>query len=1517
MGEEDLRPRADFGCLSATTGWCRSVNTPDVISSLGDLTGTWRPVQGASPQDLRDARLALADGLAAGTFSQTPFFRTQLPYAQPVDITAAGELAQPGATSQLVNLRSSTDAGALASAVTGPQVSKTLGPFADSLGVTHWVDLIPLALKLEVVAATGQVLGYLLVTGVEADLGGGSLWIDVGALHPPLGASGFAGLSFSGGTVTRSGSVTVSSTQVIIGAGGSLGLDLHLAPPSPAAGLPGLGRDAEAMQLALPASVTVVFSDSEVTVTEVGDSSATVYGTSFSLTRNQAAAQLVTAQLDYLVFPCDASTPTFAFGSVLSADVVPSGQGQVQGAGWALPITTAPAGQLGQAASAGAIMLTIGRGTSLAFGSLPAAALAFARLTLQPGVIAIAGVNGAQDVVARVTLWNPVPPASLVQPVSDRHASEVDLTLPRGGVVFAVASTQLEGGLYAGRATCNVDRPLAAAGTRLALGFGAALIVFLRRTDAVLAVSMSGPTATGTAVIALENALLRVNPAVSGALYATYGQDGLSGTIELIFDNAEVLPILPDPYASGNGGFLPVSASLAVSTDWTPQNGPQLRFTLLAEGTSAVGTGPAATVVAEDVTTLLDVSGNADQFGVSFEPGRLARAMSLDGLALAGQQELLTLYALPGISWEPVVDDSQDDWLNAPSPDDGPPVMLRGNTVTLVRVEPTVLLPAFARAGSQGNASGTFTLPFGLVASLIIDPSIPAASRPAYSLINAQYASGLSAARQLSIRAESVVSVGDPALPGNTTPKSGTAGPDGSFYGELTLGTGPLGVAGYFEQEFSAGSQFAEIPVSRIDISGYGTSMFSDWHDPDLGMVGVRRARFEVLRGRTAFEVVQIVSVIIPHCVRFTRTIIFDRLDTGLVVRHDTGPKPIGVGRFEILHPAELLLGPVQQFQNVHNITATGGPPLVLQPPVIGRTLEFVPVTFDADVVPSPSVTAISNGNVTTAVAATQIQGYAQTTVGNAASDAEILAAMQQIPGGVTGVLGCVLNVGPAPGPDTPRFSLNISALAVKATSVNVAGTSGPALAVAMYGTPRLPRDGAWSVTRRQPGQSAPAPVDPTYPLPLVFASNNDGRYQWRLLEPEDALSAAAPATTFGLLQGVGTSKSLFENTVIDPSGRSLLLDPGRGVPPPLLADVGALLGAAGIFPDLGAALQIPAAASDAIALVQDGFSKTFKWTLSQNNDGTTPLDDQSLLDLGIVSFVLQYQDTRTSKLATATFAVDATAAPGTPRWSLEIDNLAAAVFVSGFGTDPLLTIHGTFKASELQKAGFTGIQIDYGSALAIITNLLQGIESLVESIGGSVDLDVGFSDNKLTVRDGFALPTLPLGLGELEHIAVDLGLSIELPSNAEFTVGLASQDDPFTWIVDPFTGNGAIVLGTSAGEMNVFMEAGIGLALALDVAVASGSASIVLDFTFQVQPPSVMFGIALTGNATVDVLDGLASASLTLTATIDVSLTGSPPTEADFYGSVGVGIHISIAWVINVDFDGQWGFNQSLPLPH
>jgi hypothetical protein len=74
-----------------------------------------------------------------------------------------------------------------------------------------------------------------------------------------------------------------------------------------------------------------------------------------------------------------------------------------------------------------------------------------------------------------------------------------------------------------------------------------------------------------------------------------------------------------------------------------------------------------------------------------------------------------------------------------------------------------------------------------------------------------------------------------------------------------------------------------------------------------------------------------------------------------------------------------------------------------------------------------------------------------------------------------------------------------------------------------------------------------------------------------------------------------------------------------------------------------------------------------------------------------------------------------------------------------------------------------------------------------------------------------------------------------------------------------------------------------------------------------------------LIGHAEVDVLGGVASASLTLTAEVDVHpdfpLHFLLPNAVHFTAMVVVGIHICICWVVNVDFDGSWQFTQRVPL--
>ena len=55
----------------------------------------------------------------------------------------------------------------------------------------------------------------------------------------------------------------------------------------------------------------------------------------------------------------------------------------------------------------------------------------------------------------------------------------------------------------------------------------------------------------------------------------------------------------------------------------------------------------------------------------------------------------------------------------------------------------------------------------------------------------------------------------------------------------------------------------------------------------------------------------------------------------------------------------------------------------------------------------------------------------------------------------------------------------------------------------------------------------------------------------------------------------------------------------------------------------------------------------------------------------------------------------------------------------------------------------------------------------------------------------------------------------------------------------------------------------------------------------------------------------------ITLTAGLGITpLGGIPPTSVDFIASVAVGIHISVCWVVHVDFDGYWQYSQTIDLP-
>ena len=197
----------------------------------------------------------------------------------------------------------------------------------------------------------------------------------------------------------------------------------------------------------------------------------------------------------------------------------------------------------------------------------------------------------------------------------------------------------------------------------------------------------------------------------------------------------------------------------------------------------------------------------------------------------------------------------------------------------------------------------------------------------------------------------------------------------------------------------------------------------------------------------------------------------------------------------------------------------------------------------------------------------------------------------------------------------------------------------------------------------------------------------------------------------------------------------------------------------------------------------------------------------------------------------------------------------------------------------------------------------------------------MSFSQGRLTVRNAFALPKLPLGAGQITDVAVDMGFLVALnPFDVRFIAGLGSSEKPFRWIVSPLAGTGVV-------------QAGLGLGLAIDLGIAAGAASVALALELNTGPDPFEMRVILSGRASVDVLAGLASATITLAAGLGIippkALLLPPylppsipphspigPFTVGITGSVAVGIHISICWVVDVDWDGYWQFRQDIETP-
>jgi hypothetical protein len=603
--------------------------------------------------------------------------------------------------------------------------------------------------------------------------------------------------------------------------------------------------------------------------------------------------------------------------------------------------------------------------------------------------------------------------------------------------------------------------------------------------------------------------------------------------------------------------------------------------------------------------TLLDVSTNQDMLGVAVgvrpnqdaAPNAPVSSSGFPVSDLAVQSEVggMRVVMLPQVQWEPVrtLDADQNimtmGWFPTPlaSATDGGATQIGTRSQKLMPIIPESALRGTFDAFKEGRPVGVrTTFPFGLISAIRLEPNTtPARKADLYQLTRPKFPNGKSRGGiQVTAKAE------------GGRPDDGGISP--TFEGQMRqllngvdLASGaPLGISVLGETLQPAGSVETifnddmtarpRVPVTRIDLSGYGGSNFSDWNNPFAAFAEAAKVQFKYTIGRTALEVIKVNSVLHPWGIRVTRSVTIERRPGGGVVRRDSGWQAFTPGIFDyryfdkganaiVVAPYTFDAGVFRGLFNARTIRPAPGNIFNHG----GATL--VPYYFDAE------VTLEGVPGRTTAFG---ILGYLQTTPNG-------------VPAGVDALQALIEAQGPIGGPIEAWMNFGGSGLPFRAQRVEVGlaiDAGNPLFVATVRGVPSLPTTGAWSVAVRpvasvppNGGEAAPVAENRGVPVirryPIKFLAGDSTPYteprlggtpgDYRFADPVDLLTPSAPQNDYALLQTTPTHSFLFPRPFV-PAASAPRIESGHKS---ALADIFSRATSKGAFPPPVNTMEMPA----------------------------------------------------------------------------------------------------------------------------------------------------------------------------------------------------------------------------------------------------------------------------------------------------------------------------------------------------
>jgi hypothetical protein len=942
---------------------------------------------------------------------------------------------------------------------------------------------------------------------------------------------------------------------------------------------------------------------------------------------------------------------------------------------------------------------------------------------------------------------------------------------------------------------------------------------------------------------------------------------------------------------------------------------------------------------------LLDVSSNADRLGVGVGFANRSDVQTnsfpvqINGVDLVTAGQNVRIFTVPEIQWEPVrtIQNSNVKPFPFPSPflsaDDGGSTLIGVNTVNLVPIAPRPVLEQivseFNSETDSKSVAALFTLPFGMKAiarlkkidfDRIQNDILPlrgselVLNQPNFSDRNLIGGLQLSAIATLNPLFEEFVEE-SPYLEGATIQLRN--GVDRTGVPLVDDNGVPLSVLGPevdvpFNQEFAPTGKNPRVPISRIDFSGYGASMFSNWSNPNAEPPATVKVRFDVMVGRTAYEVIQVKSVVFPCCAVFVRTITIQRTNSGGIVRSDSGwvaatPGVYKYHRDLIFHP-----GVVKGFFNIRNIRDTTQ--------VYEKNgVKLAAVYFDADIQIDDPIRGATNG----LVSSPNQLGYVLLSLplGQPYLTPEQLAELLKSQGTLGGGVDCVLDVG--------KSGQQMRVTRVDFSTALTLGNN-PIFAGAARGSLVLPRDGAWSITRKTADEHQA--LDPDFGVPLVRegeasvvlnpAYNNPNPL--RFANPADLLRSNNPASDYGLLFSTDTQRLLFPRPKIETGSRQI-----TSTQRPLLADMYALMTAVGIFPKASNCIPIP---TNNFALeTQAGGGFKLVLPFPDNKFAVTPFT-RNIANSPPVRTYAEYADDRGNQTE-ITIKIDSLASPV---WSIKMSPVSVVLDFDPF--DKLMRTVGAIEGQAGVPTQLSNPSIVYGSVLSPLQEIITILKDFGLPIPMQVSMSNAGSDNKkykLTTSLAFKKKDIDTGFGKLDlkfvsKFKVGLGRTSPLdPFYLKFVVkasgGLQQVIPPFARLIyagglleleigisddgqktKPSIKFAAGVVGSVGGDI-------IPKLVKLEATVKRGYFIAFEDKTIK---PGVLLGIG--GKAGVLDLGDIGFGSLIgigFEAEAKGTIARLPNDMIELKAGLTLAINISLAWVFNIETELETEYKEELPL--